>query len=88
VDPVTTTGGGENAIAVDSAGCIIAALTAIGDSVTAGGDEDDAVVAGGAGCIIAGSTARFTYPLPLQLRHNIGGPKNAIAYDRCGAGER
>ena len=37
---------------------------------------------------IAGSNSRVIYPLPLQLKHNMGGLMNAIAYDRCGAGEK
>jgi len=73
---------------VDSAGCIITALAATGDPVTAGGVGENAVVVDGPGCIIAGSTARLTYPLPLQLRHNMGGSKNKIAHDCCGAGEQ
>jgi len=84
-DAITVTGRGENAIVGDSAGCIIAALTATGDSVIAAGGRENAVVVD---CIIAGSTARVIYPIPLQPRHNMGGPRNAIASDRCGNGEK
>jgi len=37
--------------------------------------------------VSAGSTARLTYPLPLQLRHNMGGVKHKIAHYCCGVGE-
>lgn len=78
-------GRGENAIVGDSAGGIMAALTATGNPVIATRDRENAVVVD---CIIAVSTAGVIYPLPLQPRHNMGGPRHAITFDRCGNGEK